>query len=313
MKTLAISGANSFVGQHLIRLLLQDASLKLRLLCHSAGYSSEIGFSHVQYLKGDLLSPESLSCFVDKADVVITLAYLWGVTIEDNVSAVKNLFDVSVKNGVKRFIHCSTAVVVGRTKEIVVCESSSCFPRSEYEKSKYEIEKMLLSHSSDMCEVIILRPTAVFGFNGKNVLKIVNDIRYGNRLINYIKYYMYGYRKLNLVPVENVIGSIVFLFKCKHNIANEVFIVSGDDSVNNNYRYVADAVMKSIGISIPLFLKEELPPAILKFLLFCYGRSVVDPMITYSSEKLFNLGYVQAVSFEIALEEYIDCQLSGSM
>jgi len=312
MKTISIVGANSFVGQHLTSLLLQDASLKLKLLSHSAISNSEHISEHVQYLKGDLLNPTSLNDFVHNSDIVINLAYLRGGTIEDNVAAVKNLYNVSEKHGVKRFIHCSTAVVVGRAKETVINENSICVPKSNYEKSKYEVEQMLLTNNSDNCGIIILRPTAVFGFNGKNIVKIINDIRSGNKLLNYIKYYIYGYRKLNLVPVENVVGAIAFLIDYNHKLTNEVFIVSSDNSSNNNYRYLADAVLSKLGRSNCWLKNSSLKTDILKYILFCSARTVIEPMRTYSSEKLYKLGYVPCISFELALEEYIECQLSGS-
>lgn len=313
IKVISIVGANSFVGQHLTRLLLQDSSIELKILSHSdTSQSGQTSEEHIQYFKGDLLDATSLNAFAHEADVLINLAYLRNGSIEENVDAVKNLYDIAIRHGIKRFIHCSTAVVVGRAKETFITEKSICFPKSSYEKSKYKIEKMLLANDSDICETTILRPTAVFGLNGENIIKILNDIRYGNELISYIKYFVYGYRKLNLVPVENVVEAIRFLAFCNQELNNEVFIVSSDDSNNNNYRYIANLILGKIDKLSGLPSKKYLHMAVLKLALLCSARSSIEPMTTYSSEKLCSLGYVPPKYFDVAIEEFIKCQLSCS-
>lgn len=301
-----ISGASGFVGNHLIKLLLQDHSVRLRLLLHSSTPLAEFMLERIEHIKGDLLSPTTLHDFVHKADIVINLAYLWDRTSEENVTAVKNLHEVSVRSGVRRFIHCSTAVVVGRVREKLITENTTCCPNNDYEKSKYAVEQMLLQQSGASCETVILRPTAVFGVNGKNLLKTVDDIRYGCRLVNHIKSCVYGTRKMNLVPVEDVVGAIRFLCDYAGNLNKQVFIISSDDACNNNYKYIEDAISRKLGKRLPLLPYIKLPLFVLKCLLFFTGRTAIEPMTTYSSEKIHKLGYVSPVSFEAALERFLD-------
>jgi N-acetyl-gamma-glutamylphosphate reductase len=49
IKVISIVGANSFVGQHLIRLLLQNSSIELKILSHSDIAQSEQASEHIQY------------------------------------------------------------------------------------------------------------------------------------------------------------------------------------------------------------------------------------------------------------------------
>ena len=78
----------------------------------------------------------------------------------------------ALKKHIKRLIHCSTAVVAGRVNDNIVTEQTECNPRTEYEKTKYQIEQILTQKARNHFPLTILRPTAVFGENGKNLLKL---------------------------------------------------------------------------------------------------------------------------------------------
>ena len=63
-----------------------------------------------------------------------------------------------------------------------------------------QIDKAVLERMSSKCEVVILRPTAIFGPGGKNLLKLAEDLQTGveNYLIKNLR--LAGY-PLPVIPM----------------------------------------------------------------------------------------------------------------
>lgn len=106
---------------------------------------------------------------------------------QENTTTIQNIGEACVKVKIKRMIHCSTAIVVGRAHETNVDEDTICHPTDTYTYIKLTVERVLLEKYGDQFETVILRLTAVFGPGGKNLLKLANDLIYGNHITNYFK------------------------------------------------------------------------------------------------------------------------------
>jgi nucleoside-diphosphate-sugar epimerase len=107
-----------------------------------------------------------------------------------------------------------TATVVGRVRSNLISESTPCVPISEYEHAKLEIEEALLSETKGALAATVVRPVAVFGEGGQNLVhlaqRVANSNSFGRRLLAYV----HGMRCMNLVASDNVIAAITFLAKC---------------------------------------------------------------------------------------------------
>jgi nucleoside-diphosphate-sugar epimerase len=90
----------------------------------------------------------------------------WGNSDEiyrTNVEGTLNLLKASIRAGVRRFIHYSSTVVYGFDGNINTEESSELKPfKSGYCRSKAIAEEQLLRFDKDI-ELIILRPSNIFG------------------------------------------------------------------------------------------------------------------------------------------------------
>jgi len=305
-QTVAITGASSFIGTHLLEALLQGRDLHLKVLAHRNRNVPLRESTNVTITPGNLLDRETLDGFVESGCTVVNLAYLSGCPPEENLLAARNLVDACVTAKIKRLIHCSTAVVSGRVSTDRVTETTPGRPLQEYEVIKSRIEEIVLEKSRGEFETVILRPTAVFGPGGRNLLKLADALRCGKQFVNYLKSCIYQYRKMNLVCVENVTAAIEFFIRTDHEMKGETFIVSEDEDPSNNYRDVEAYLMKRLGCKAYPFPPVSLPFPILGSLLRLAGRSNDHPALVYDCSKILSVGFKKPVRFEEGLSRFAD-------
>jgi len=307
----AITGANGFIGKHLVNSLSKDKNLSLRLLTRSLIHGNE-SLSNVKYIQGDLTKVETLHDFLVPGCTVINLAYNFDATREQNIAAIHNLIDVCQNSRINRLIHCSTAAVYGRAKSNSVDELSECNPRSNYGKTKLLIEQELLSSSNNRYEYVNVRPTAVYGPEGQALMKLISNLLNGNGLANYLRACLFNDRTMNLVHITNVVGAILFLIHSGKNVDRETYIVSEDYDSNNTYSYIESYLLSRLTKRPYLIPRVPLPPVFLSLLLRAMGRDLINPKMTYSTKKLQSIGFKYITSLESGLDELCDWYKRGN-
>lgn len=307
MRLVCVTGAGSFIGRHLLDSLSTHDDNLVKAMARDGSSLRAVAARNrgISIFEGDLLDPGSLQGFVENGCAVVNLAYLRKGAADDNLRATKNLLASCEASRIRRFIHCSTAVVVGRTDERTITEDTPCNPLDEYERTKLAIEKMVIASASGRFEYIILRPTAVFGKGGKNLAKLVYDLRHGGRLLNYAKACVFGRRRMNLVCVENLMGAIGFALT-DDRMRNETFIVSDDEDAANNFRDVESLLARGLGCPRLPVPPIALPLCLLRGLLASAGRTNVEPRRIYDGSKLGRFGYRKPVNFLQGLEDFIE-------
>jgi len=309
--TIAVTGPSGFIGSHFIAYVSHSSDLEVRILLHNDAITDH-RYTDFATFKGDLLDALSLEEFPVKGCTVINLVYLGKRSTEDNLAAIDNLAAVCARAGIKRFIHCSTAVVAGSVNSRIISENIIPRPTNNYELTKMAIETLLLTKYTDFFEVIILRPTAVFGPGGRNLIKQANYIRNGNRVLNYIRSCLYGYRHMNIVAIENVIAALKFLVYLKRpGLKNEVFIISDDDDELNKYRTMEKFLMNCFDIQDYRIPRIFIPSFVLKILLRLSGRTNPDPFTCYTSEKLLGSGFMKKINLRDSLKNFADWYLTN--
>lgn len=303
---IAITGAAGFIGTQLVERLSQRGDQRLRLLVHvnlnvELPESRNISISH-----GDLLKSDTLDDFPETGCVVVNLAYLGGRPLEENLTAIENLLVACKRAKIKRLIHCSTAIVSGRVGTNKITENTSENPMQEYEVIKSRVERLILEKSAGVFEAVILRPTAVFGKGGRNLIKLMEDLRHGNRAVNYLKSCIYQYRRMNLVCIDNVVSAIEFLIRTNRNIGGETFIISDDADPSNNYRDIEKYLMRKMDCKTYFVPPVSLPLPILRALLRLSGRTNDNPDLVYDCGKIISAGFKKPVSFKEGLSRFSD-------
>ena len=306
MQVVSITGASSFIGTHLLERLSLCSDLHLRLLVNRNPNLILQESEKFSIIRGNLLDTKTLNGLVETGCIVINLAYLSGRPPEENFAAINNLVEVCSRAKIRRLIHCSTAVVSGRVSADRVTENTPNRPVKEYEVTKQKIEKIILEKSDGLFETIILRPTAVFGKGGSNLIKLADDLLCENRLVNYIKSCIYQFRRINLVYIDNVVAAIEFFIQTDRNITGETFIISDDEDPSNNYRDIEKYLMKRMGCKPYPVPPVSVPFLILKSLLWLSGRTNDNPALVYDCGKILSSGFKKPVSFEEGLSHFSD-------
>lgn len=303
LHTVAIVGASGYIGRHLVEALRWRGDCRIKLLSRLPEQEGGQD-SSVEVCKGDLRDPESLQNFLEPGCTVINLVYLWNAGEAVNLEVTTNLLAACKNAGIGRLIHCSTAAVVGRVKDDSITEETPCHPVTEYGVTKLKVEHAIVREARGNFDAVILRPTSVFGPEGNPLKKLAGDIVAGSRFKNYLKACLFGKRRMNLVPVANVVGAIIFLMRSRGNFSGDVFIVSDDDSPGNNFADVERFLMGKFKTGRFFMPRIPLPLGVLVFLLAAMARNNVNPRCNFASDKLDKLGFDRAVTFEAALAEY---------
>ncbi|WP_261129842.1 SDR family oxidoreductase [Bacillus sp. Marseille-Q3570] len=178
-----LTGSTGFLGGKLIRNLIEDTDHHLYLLFRNMKRAEKVtaGFTkgqrkRIHLVQGDITTPacglaakdiESLS---GKMDVVYHLAAL--VKFEEelrddlfkiNYEGTKNILDLAVKMGARKFLYVSTAYTVGkRTLGIEALYDSNDEYNNPYEESKVLSEHLVNSYR-DRMDVSIFRPAIIVG------------------------------------------------------------------------------------------------------------------------------------------------------
>lgn len=299
MPTCCIVGASGFIGRRtLVRLRSAHPSTQLRVLEHRTAVAAQPGTTLV---RGDAADPASLEELIVQHSVIVNFAF--GGESEAGPMA-HALAAASAKRGAKRIVHLSSCSVYGTTRGGTIDEESPCAPATGYERAKHEAEIILSAAARHGCEVILLRPTAVFGPGGRNLESLVRRVQRSGRAARYLRACAMGRRRMNAVDVECVAAAVQWLASAPMMSPIERFIVSQDDEPGNDYASVEAFFAGRFGIAPYPFPPLAIPPRLFSLVLGLAGRSVTDPERRYSAAKLAGRGFRAPRSFEDALREY---------
>ncbi len=299
-----MTGASGFIGKALLNRLSARSDIAVRAMFRGVWEDAASQNSNAEFIRGDMRERESIRALLERDCVVVNLAY--SSSSSESLRAATSLAQGCVDAQVQRLVHCSTATVVGATSFDTITEETACDPRTEYEVNKLQIEELFVKASQGNYELAILRPTAVFGSGGANLLKLASDLHRHPRLYNYGKSCLFGRRTMNLVCVQNVVTALEFLIRTEHRLKKDIFIISDDESPTNNYREVEYCLMKRFGFRYYRFPPVTTPASLLSVTLRAAGRSNSNPRRVYRCDKLVKLGFAKEISFESGLEKFAD-------
>ncbi|MGB7922116.1 MAG: NAD(P)-dependent oxidoreductase [Pyrinomonadaceae bacterium] len=170
-----VTGGGGFIGQHLVRALVQTGCRPVVVTRRSAPCDAlrrlEDGFRHEQL---NLLEDESVRDFlrVERPTVIFHLA---GTRRSDdgqnssvacaemNVSATVRLLDEATRAGVERVVIMGSADEYG-DQQGALHEGLPLLPASAYAISKAAATRFAQAmHANDGCPVVVLRPFSVYG------------------------------------------------------------------------------------------------------------------------------------------------------
>ena len=306
MQTLAITGATGFLGRHLVSECIFQGRFKLRLLMRDRNAFEHPSSDNITICEGDLLKPETLKEFLQPEITLVHLAYMDNDR-NANIEANFNLIKAVKQSGVKRLVHCSTAVVIGFHAKGVVSEETMPAPSGEYQLTKYRIEEMLRAELSPHVELAILRPTEIIGPGGQGLRTLIERLRNESSYKNFIIHCILKYRRFNYVSVHNVVAALILLASSPIRQTSEIYNISDDDDADNNYASVENIIASNLHLRQKHLFDIGLPLSILSFL-FKLRPNVAPPNRVYSHDKIILFGYRKVKTLQSAISEIVSSE-----
>lgn len=298
---LVVFGASGFLGRHLVEDVRKSGGGLRAVTRQPTSVTSAAG---VEWIRADLTDPTSLERALRSDDTVLNLAYMPSAGMADNLAALDNLINACSKRGVKRLIHCSTAMVAGSTRVHTIDEATECRPLTPYERCKLALEQRVLTQAGSRMEVVILRPTAIIGPGGANLVSLAVSLLSGSPLLSYVRRSVFGNRPMHLVPVSTVVSAILHVARLPSQIDGETFYVAADDDPDNRFASV-ERILRS-SLELPPFRARAIPVPtdFLSLALRLRGRSDVDPSRIYLWNKLRHTGFLPKETLADAIDDF---------
>ena len=177
-KLILVTGADGFIGSHLVEKLLLEGA-KVRALNYynsfnSWGWLDQIPENkNLEVISGDVRDPHFCKEITKEVDVVFHLAALIAIPysyvapdsyVDTNVKGTLNICQAAKENNVKRVIHTSTSEVYGTALYVPIDEKHPLQPQSPYSASKIGADAMAMSfYLSFQLPVTIARPFNTYG------------------------------------------------------------------------------------------------------------------------------------------------------
>jgi NAD dependent epimerase/dehydratase len=178
MKKVLVTGADGFIGSHLVETLVK-AGVEVRALCQYNSFSSwgwldrSVHAADIEVVLGDVRDPDQMRKIVAGVDTVFHLAALIAIPysyqapssyIGTNVSGTLHLLQAALDSGVERFIQTSTSEVYGTARFVPISEDHPLQAQSPYSASKIASDALAYSfYSSFGLPVVIARPFNTYG------------------------------------------------------------------------------------------------------------------------------------------------------
>jgi len=165
-----VTGGTGFTGACLVRRLLSRGHEVLVLDNQEGLADDELAAKGARITIGSVTDADLLNKLVPGCELIYHLAAAFrrvnlpkSVYRETNVTAMRNLLEISRAEGVKKVVYCSTQGVHGNVDNPPGDENTPIEPEDYYQYTKYEGEKVAQEFIGKGMDITILRPTAIYG------------------------------------------------------------------------------------------------------------------------------------------------------
>ncbi len=179
-KTVLVTGADGFIGSHLVEELLEQGCKVRAFVFYNSfstwGWLDTIGdkkLSQIEIFPGDIRDPNGVRKAMQGTDIVFHLAALIAIPfsyhspdsyVDTNVKGTLNVLQAARDLGTERVIVTSTSEVYGTAKYVPIDEKHPLQGQSPYSASKIGADKMAESfYRSFNLPVVIVRPFNTYG------------------------------------------------------------------------------------------------------------------------------------------------------
>ncbi|MBB4288547.1 NAD dependent epimerase/dehydratase [Rhizobium leguminosarum] len=294
MKKALVTGADGFIGSHLVETLVRSG-VEVRALCQYNSFSSWGWLDQSEHrgqfevILGDVRDPSQMRAVAKGVDTVFHLAALIAIPysyqapssyIDTNVHGTLNVLQGALDAGVGRVIQTSTSEVYGTARFVPISESHPLQAQSPYSASKIGADAIAYSyHSSFDLPVTVARPFNTFGprQSARAVIPtVISQLLSGRRTLKLGA--LSPTRDFNFV--QDTCDGFLALAACDQAVGQTVNIGSGGEiSIGDTVQLIADI----IGVDIEIECDEQrLRPANSEVERLCCDNSLIKSLTGFS-------------------------------
>ncbi len=181
MKKILITGADGFIGSHLVEKLANKKNFKIFALVQynsfgNNGWLDNIDLktkNNINIISGDIRDKKFVNSLTKNKDIICHLAALISIPysyyspysyVDTNINGTLNLLESSLENNVKKFVHTSTSEVYGSAQYTPIDEKHPINAQSPYAATKVAADQLVKSYRDTFgLNTIVLRPFNTFG------------------------------------------------------------------------------------------------------------------------------------------------------
>ena len=177
MKKVLVTGADGFIGSHLVELLLSEGYEVRALSVYNSfnywGWLEDIKHANLEIVNGDVRDSNFCRTITEGCDTVFHLAALIAIPysyvapesyVDTNITGTLNMCQAAKDAGVKRIIVTSTSEVYGTAKYVPINEEHPKQPQSPYSATKIGADAITKSfYNAFNLPVVIARPFNTYG------------------------------------------------------------------------------------------------------------------------------------------------------
>ena len=260
MNRALVTGADGFIGSHLVEELLQKGYFVTAIVQYNS-FNSWGWLDHIEnekmlnIISGDIRDPHFCMNIIKDIDVIFHLAALIAIPysylapdsyLDTNIKGTLNICQAAKQNGNIKVIHTSTSEVYGTALYVPIDEKHPKQPQSPYSASKIAADMIALSfYNSFGLPVVVARPFNTYGprQSARAIIPtIITQIASGKKEIKVGD--LSPTRDFNYVK-DTVYGFIAIAESGDKSIGKEINISSNSEISMEDTFYLIKKIMKS--------------------------------------------------------------------
>lgn len=238
MLKIAILGASGFIGNRTVEMLCLENIAEVRPIIRSSSSLARLERFDLNCHIANALDQSALRAAFTGCDVVIHSVVGYPSFIRSTVTPT---YQAAQEAGVRRLIYLSTASVHGQAPSPGTDESSLLNDRQPlaYNNAKVQAEhKLLQLRAKGSVELVILRPSIVFGPQSRWIAGLADDLLRGTAYL-----VDEGKGICNSIYVDNLVHAIRLSMTAGEEADRQAFLVGDQEQVtwSDFYRPIAEA------------------------------------------------------------------------
>ncbi len=223
-----VTGAGGFIGSHFVPYLAAHGWEVRAIDVHEA--PAAVVAPNVEYRVQDICDKGLLAAALDGVDYVFNLASVHldvHASFEQfeavNVNALEQLVELCSAAGVRRLVQVSSVGVYGHVLSPPANEAAPLNPQNDYERTKMAGEEAARrSALRTGMDVVVIRPSWVYGTGCPRTLKLIRSLRSGKFF-----YIGPGRNLRHPIYIDDLLDALVLAARAGHEVAGQTFNVAG--------------------------------------------------------------------------------------